>query len=257
MFFYFGKIAGLIFGPAGLVMILLIAAFIFYRRSILGRTLLACGMVLLWVLGAGMPSDPLIRGLEYKIPGVTVENAPVEPVIIVLGGFLNGTTAARPHPTFSHSADRLLQGFRLYRAGKAPLILISSGIVPIYGASTESEAEAARTILEEWGVPESAILVETKSQSTHENAVFSSRMLAARGIHRGLLVTSASHMPRAYGCFRKAGIEVVPAPADFLTGWAPPGLPLLLLPSADALYDSATALHEYLGLLAYRMRGWV
>src|SRR5581483_106464 len=239
MFFYFGKIADLIFGPVGIVLILMLAALIFYRRPRLGRILLACGIVGLWGLSASLTSDPLIRGLEYKLPGVTIENAPVEPVIIILGGFLNVPTKSRPHPAFMHAADRLVHGFRLYKAGKAPLILVSSGVVPMLGVGTQTESEAARTMLEEWGVPESAILVETRSASTHENAVFSAQMLAARGIHDALLVTSASHMPRAYACFRRAGLNVVAAPCDYLTGWAPPDAPFRILPTADNLKDSA------------------
>lgn len=256
MFFYFGKIAGLVFGPVGIIAIFMIAALIFYRRPRLGRGLLIAAILLLWAMSTDLLSDPLLRGLEYKVRSVTLENAPTEPVIIILGGFLNNTTKARPHPAFAHSADRLLQGFRLYRAGKAPLILITSGTVPMFGVGTQAESEAARTILEEWGVPESAILVETRSQSTHENAVFTSQMLAARGIHRGLLVTSASHMPRAYGCFRKAGMDVVPCPADYLTGWAAPDLPFRFLPNSEALNETAAAFHEYMGLFLYRLRGW-
>jgi uncharacterized SAM-binding protein YcdF (DUF218 family) len=256
MFFYFGKIAGVVFGPLGIVVILMLAALIFYRRPRLGRGLLITAVVLLWGMSAGMFSDPLLRALEYRVPSVSLENAPAEPVIIVLGGFLNTPTRARPHPVLTHSADRLVQAFRLYRAGKAPLILISSGTVPMFGVGTETESEAARTMLQEWGVPASAILVETHSQSTHENAVFSARLLAERGIRSALLVTSASHMPRAFACFRKAGMDVVACPADYLTGWAPADLPFRVLPHTEALNDTAAAFHEYMGLFLYKLRGW-
>src|SRR5439155_19340483 len=133
----------------------------------------------------------LVHGLESRIPGYTVETAPQEPVIVVLGGFIRPTSGSRARGKLTEAGDRLLQGFRLYRAGKAPLILVSGGEVPMLGKGSETEADAARIILLEWGVPDNAILVEKQSKSTAENARFSREMLAARGIKRALLVTSA------------------------------------------------------------------
>src|SRR5205085_6891262 len=96
--------------------------------------------------------------------------------------------------------------------------------VPMFGSGTQTEAEAARTVLEEWGVPESAILVETRSKNTAENGAFSRDVLATRGIQRVLLVTSAYHMPRAVAAFRRAGLQVSPSPTDIQTGWSEPDL---------------------------------
>jgi uncharacterized SAM-binding protein YcdF (DUF218 family) len=177
-------------------------------------------------------------------------------VVIVLGGFMRTANAAHPRGEFNDAADRLMQAFRLYKAGKAPLILVSGGDVPMFGKGIQTESESARSILEEWGVPESAILVETRSKDTEENAFFSRELLAQRGIHRALLVTSASHMPRAFATFRKLGLDVLPSPADYSTGWPAGDLPFQFLPGPDALNDSARALREYVGLLVYRIRGW-
>ena len=111
-------------------------------------------------------------------------------------------------------------------------------------------------LLREWGVPQEAIVVEDRSLNTRENALFSLRILAARNIRRILLVTSASHMPRAAAAFRKAGFEVTPAPADFQTGWDPLDVPLEWWPNAHSLAYSDIALKEWLGLVLYRLRGW-
>ena len=111
-------------------------------------------------------------------------------------------------------------------------------------------------LLEEWGIPAAAIEVEEASINTRENALFSYRLLSARGIRKIVLVTSAMHMPRAAGAFRKAGFEVIPAPADFRTGWGAPNPVFLWLPNAGSLEHSQTALHEWLGLWTYRLRGW-
>jgi uncharacterized SAM-binding protein YcdF (DUF218 family) len=111
-------------------------------------------------------------------------------------------------------------------------------------------------LMQEWGVPAEAILVEDRSLNTRENALFSFELLRARQIRRILLVTSATHMPRAAAVFRKAGFEVIPAPADFVTGWTSLDLPLDWWPGADALEKSDQAIKEWLGLWIYRLRGW-
>lgn len=257
MIFYFGKIAVLMFGPLGIVLLLLLIALLFFRRRPLaGRATLAAAIVILWAFSTHAVSQWLLRGLENQVPGYTVETAPMEPAIIVLGGFLHTPGGVRRRGEFMEASDRLLQGFRLYRAGKAPLILISGGEVPMFGKGMQTESEAARSILVEWGVPEAAILVETRSKNTEENARFSREVLGARGIQRALLVTSASHMPRAVRAFRKAGLEVSPSPTDYLTGWPEPDLPFRFLPGPEALLNSANALKEYVGLFIYRLRGW-
>jgi uncharacterized SAM-binding protein YcdF (DUF218 family) len=256
MIFYFGKLAALVFGPLGLTLILLLIALWFYRGRAIGRWTLAFAFLILWSLSTRFISQSLLRGLENQIPGYTVETAPQAPVVIVLGGFMRTANAAHPRGEFNDAADRLMQAFRLYKAGKAPLILVSGGDVPMFGKGIQTESESARSILEEWGVPESAILVETRSKDTEENAFFSRELLAQRGIHRALLVTSASHMPRAFATFRKLGLDVLPSPADYSTGWPAGDLPFQFLPGPDALNDSARALREYVGLLVYRIRGW-
>ena len=256
MIFYLGKIAALLFAPLGIVLILLFVVFALYRGRWWGRVILAAAILLLWGLSTQIISQILMRRLESQVPASPIENTPQEPAIIVLGGVMRPPSPAHKRGDFKDSVDRLLHGFRLYRAGKAPLILISSGSIPIFGNSLETESEAARSVLEEWGVPDSAILVETKSQNTAENGIFSRDMLAARGIHRALLVTSAYHMPRAVAAFRKAGLDVVPSPTDYSTGWPNPDLPFRFLPDAEALHYSTEALREYIGLFVYRIRGW-
>jgi uncharacterized SAM-binding protein YcdF (DUF218 family) len=251
MIFYFGKIAGNLFGPLGLAIILIVTALFLIRKARVARILAIAGVAILWLFSTRLVSQALLGGLESRIPGFTVETAPQEPVVIVLGGFMRAPGGSRKHGELSEAGDRLLQAFRLYRAGKAPLILVSGGAVPMLGNSSETESEAARTILLEWGVPDAAILIEKRSKNTEENARFSCEMLASRGIKRALLVTSA------VGAFRKAGLEVSPSPTNYLTGWPQPDLPFRILPDTGALNDSTVALHEYIGLLIYRLRGWM
>jgi uncharacterized SAM-binding protein YcdF (DUF218 family) len=98
--------------------------------------------------------------------------------------------------------------------------------------------------------------IEGGSINTHENALFSHRLLAGRGIGRIILVTSATHMPRAAAAYRKAGFDLVAAPADFQTGWQEPSAIFRWMPQAEAIFKSSKAIHEWLGLWVYRFRGW-
>jgi uncharacterized SAM-binding protein YcdF (DUF218 family) len=138
------------------------------------------------------------------------------------------------------------------------LVFCSGGNNPS-GGQTGKTPEAAwmARLLEEWNVPSTAIRTEIGSINTRENAVRSYQALAPLGIRRILLVTSAMHMPRAAGAFRKVGFEVIAVPSDFHSGWREPNTPSRWLPSVYSLANSDIALHEWLGIAIYRLRGWI
>jgi len=117
-----------------------------------------------------------------------------------------------------------------------------------------------------FGVPREAILLEDRSRNTYENAVESARILSDHGFERIVLVTSAMHMPRAYGVFRMTDLTVIPAPTDYLlthSDWVfyrqpDLGLQLInLLPKAEYLEMTEKALKEIIGLAVYRLQGWL
>ena len=107
-----------------------------------------------------------------------------------------------------------------------------------------------------YGVPPNSIIVESNSRNTHENAINTAAIWRERHFRSGLLVTSATHMPRALASFRKAGLDVTPWPADFRAFGYPPGSVFDFLPDAAALEMTTTAIKEWLGLAVYRLRGW-
>ena len=173
---------------------------------------------------------------------------------MLLAGGTQPISKYRVYPGLGSTSDRVWHAARLYHAGKAPLIIVSGGNT-WNKPDMQSGADAMRTLLEALGVPNTAILVEESSRTTHENAVFTAKLAAERGIKRVLLVTAAWHMPRAAATFRRVGLEMVPVPLDYTRGRVMPGI-LAILPHASALRSSSFALKEYLGLLAYRLRGW-
>jgi uncharacterized SAM-binding protein YcdF (DUF218 family) len=111
-----------------------------------------------------------------------------------------------------------------------------------------------RDLLLRAGVPNEMIWIENQSRSTHENAVFSSLILQRQAVRRVVLVVDARSMFRAAACLRRAGIEVVAAPSRFrylsatLEDW---------IPGWRAVQGNEITLHETVGLLWYRLRGWI
>lgn len=111
-----------------------------------------------------------------------------------------------------------------------------------------------RELLTSSGVPDAQIWVEERSRSTHENALYGGRILRQHGIGRIALVVEARSMVRAAASFRKQGFEVVAAPSDFRE-WEPIGDEVL--PSWKAIKGNEITAHEVLGLLWYKIHGWV
>jgi uncharacterized SAM-binding protein YcdF (DUF218 family) len=217
------------------------------------RALVIGAVLLLFAAGNGWTAYTLIHSLEDDYPAKSMESVPEVDVIVVLGGGLGLPHPPRTHTHLGSGADRLLYALQLYRADKAPRILLTGGnVFPQPGL--QSEAYYARELLGLWGVPEAAIVMETESRNTIQNAEHSARIIADRGWDEVLLVTSATHMHRAVLAFRHAGVSVTPAPTDFLAVDSQRPAVLSWVPSAGALSGTTHALHEYIGRLWYRLR---
>ncbi len=178
---------------------------------------------------------------------------PVEPagdVIIMLGG---GAMPDSPDvdgvgALCSSPANRLLTAVRLQRKLGVPILLSGGQVYEDTGA----EAKIARRILIDLGVPESKILVETRSINTTQNARYSAEILRAQGLTQPILVTSAFHMKRAVLNFKKQGIDVVPYPADYQVTHHPVFHYTKLRPQTEALLNNVTVLQETLRTLVTR-----
>ncbi|MDT8450315.1 MAG: YdcF family protein [Wenzhouxiangellaceae bacterium] len=239
-------IAALILPPAGPILLALVGLLLARRWVRTGTVLVLLSLAGLWLLAAPAVSDALRLSLERRFPAVPVDDVPRAQAIVVLGGGIDPPHARNPHPDLNDAADRYWHAFRLWRAGKAPEILISGGALPWTDARS-SEADAAVRFLVDLGVPARRVIVESTSLNTRQNANLSANVLRARGADRILLVTSALHMRRARALFEDQGLDVVPAATDQEVGNDPPGL-LRWLPDTEALDGSRRALKEYLAL---------
>ena len=179
-------------------------------------------------------------------------------VIVVLGGGTRAQAFPRTTSEVNEAGDRLLCA--------APRILLSGGNVPWLGSGSIPEAESMADILTAIGIPRDAIWTEPVSRNTRENAVETEALLESRGVTNVILVTSAMHMPRAYRIFAKTDLNITPIPADYLVTqedwnhYTQPDLVVQLvnlLPRAENLHWTTRALKEYVGILIYRLRGWL
>jgi len=257
MFNIASKLLAPLLSPLTLAVLLAVCSLLAWTHRRIAIRLLIASVTFLVVFSSTIPSSALVRSLEDQYPDSGME-VPAAQAIVVLGGAIRMPSGSHHATALVESSDRILTAFRLYRAGKAPLVFCSGGNSPMAGQTGKTpEADWMAALLREWNIPQSAIRLEGQSINTRENAVRSYRMLAPLGVHRILLVTSAMHMPRAAGAFRKAGFVVVAAAADFHSGWGEPNFLSLWSLRADNLVDTEEALHEWLGIGIYRLRGWI
>jgi uncharacterized SAM-binding protein YcdF (DUF218 family) len=222
-----------------------------YRRS--GFLAAVTAGLVLWIASMPVTARWALASLETRYPAVGVEALAPADVAIVLGGALALPNESNPYPDLKEGSDRVLQAFRLYAGGKARRVLLSGGHV--FASADPAEADVMRDLLISWGVPKDAILVESDSGTTAENAARSAEIWRKEGFSTGLLVTSAFHMPRALAAFRKAGLPVEPASTDARSGGFDPPWPLSILPDPAALEATGDVIKEWLGIWVYRLRG--
>ncbi|MBC7880776.1 MAG: YdcF family protein [Anaerolineae bacterium] len=259
MFLYLSKIIPLFFYPIGLSTFLtLLGLFWIWRKRLRWAvSSISLSVFILLFFSAPVVSMWLLDSLEDQYPEIPIEKLPKAQAIVVLGGSIAFPNSHHRDIELTDSSDRILHASRLYKAKKAPLILMSGGNIDFLGPSDlPPESQLMAQLAVEFGVPKEGLLTETTSRNTYENARNSLAVLQPKGIKQILLVTSAFHMPRSVAIFRKIGFTVIPATTDFRSGDGAEDPLLAILPSAQALNDSTLALKEWVGLFAYRLRGW-
>ncbi|MEQ1576741.1 MAG: YdcF family protein [Hyphomicrobium sp.] len=174
--------------------------------------------------------------------------------IIILGGFEDGwVSAGRGQLTINEAGERLTEGVRLARELPATKVLFSGGVGALWRAGEDATMPVA-AYLRAAGIENDRILVEGASRNTIENAQFSAELLKPNEGQRWVLVTSAAHMPRALGLYRKAGFAIQPWPVDYRTrGWQDVWRLFDRLPAG--LQRTDLAVTEWIGLLVARFTG--
>ena len=217
-----------------------------------GRRLFVLALLLLWVFCLPITAGLLMSGLE-RYPALQpndIEASQAQAIVVLGGGRIRDAQEYGGRDTVNQrSFYRLRYAANLARQSGLPVI--PSGGIAIRGNQAEARI-AAKILEEEFGVTVDQI--EHRSHTTWENALYTAQLMKKEGLTKVFLVTEAFHMPRSIYAFEHQGLEVIPAPTHFKH--LPDERYALsdILPSAKALSYSADALHEYLGLLWYRLR---
>jgi uncharacterized SAM-binding protein YcdF (DUF218 family) len=194
---------------------------------------------------------------RWEVPGTRIENLAYHETAIVLGGMFEYNNDLDVL-SVRRGGDRIWQTLSLYHRGKIKYILISGA----HGFVTDRGLDEARQLRDElvvWGIPKEHILIDSISKNTHENAVESVKVLKNKKLMDKpvLLVTSATHMKRAWACFDKAGLKTTPYSTDHFTGkkrayhWEE-----YIMPSVSTTNDWSRLTKEWVGYLMYRIMGY-
>jgi len=253
--FIFGKLVWAAVQPGNLLLLCLLAGILLFllTRGRRGRVLVglsAVGFVLLAVAPIG---PAMLMTLEQRLPRPAALPEKIDGIIVLGGGVDPALSLSYGETVFNSAVARVLAGVALaHRHPEAKLALVGGegGFVPVGLA----ESRATLGFVVEQRIAPARIVLEERSRSTHENAVYAKELIRPAPGDIWILVTSAYHMPRAVASFDAVGWAVIPYSVDYRidpqTGLRA-NFSLL-----DGLSDTSLAGKEWAGLVGYRLMGW-
>jgi uncharacterized SAM-binding protein YcdF (DUF218 family) len=255
VFFFLSKTLGIMLLPvnfligAGVLGALLLAT----RWKSLGRRLMIVSPVLLAICGFSPLGNLLLYPLEQRFPPWDASRGAPDGIIVLGASIEAEISAARGTPVVRSAPDRILAAAALAQRYPKARIVFSGGSGNLISGGAR-EADFAGAVFESLGIAKSRLIMERRSRNTQENAEFSRALVAPKDGERWLLVTSAFHMPRSVGLFRKAGFAVEPYPVDW---WVGGRGDLLAFSSVaiEGLERTDIAVREWIGLAAYWATG--
>ena len=255
MFYYVAKIAWFFATPSNLLVTLAFAglALTFTKRAMVGARLALGAIAALLIAGLSPLGNALMLPLEERFPAFVEDGAPIAGVVVIGGTFDTEATNEHGQMALNETGERLVALGDLARRYPNARIIYSGGGSE-FTPDTTPEATLVENTISELGVAPERLIYERRSLNTYQNAVYAKDAAKPNPGERWLLVTSAFHMPRAMGVFRKAGFAVIPYPVDFRTA----GAKSLLRPFAfvsEGLRRTDVAAKEWIGLAAYYVSG--
>jgi uncharacterized SAM-binding protein YcdF (DUF218 family) len=246
LFFVLSKTIGIMLLPANLLIgIGLFGAILLVSRwATLGRKLLVTSVVLLSICAFSPLGNWLLYPLESRFPPWNAARGAPDGIVVLGGAIAPERSEAHGFAVFTDSADRMIATAELARRYPNARIVFSGGSANLISGDAR-EADYASAVFESLGVSKERLTMERRSRNTLENAEFSKALAVPKNGERWLLVTSAFHMPRSVGLFRKAGFAVEPYPVDWRMG------------GREDLWKFGTNLSGGLGRLDLGMREWI
>jgi uncharacterized SAM-binding protein YcdF (DUF218 family) len=256
LFFALSKTLGIILLPTNfLVGVGLLGAILLATRWVLlGRKILVASAVLLAICGFSPLGNWLLYPLEARFPPWDATRGAPDGIVVLGGPIDPGLSLAHDTAVFRGSVDRVIATAALALRYPKARIVYSGGNDNLVFDDTAKETDYALAVFEGLGISRERLLMEGRSRNTQENAEFSKALAAPKNGERWLLVTSAYHMPRSVGAFRKAGFAIEPYPVDWRMGRRS-NLLAFSIYAIDGLGRVETATREWAGLAAYWLSG--
>jgi len=255
LFFIFSKTIGVMLLPINVLIELgvLGVALLATRVAWLGRRLLVVSMLLLAVVGFSPLGNLLLYPLEQRFPPWDATSGAPDGIIVLGGPVDPDLSLAHRTPAVTSSPDRMITAAALaHRYPNARLVYTGGSARLIF--NDQKEADYAEEVFESLGIAKSRLIMERLSRNTAENAAFTRDLVKPKAGERWVLVTSAFHMPRSVGLFRKVGFPVEPYPVDWRVGGREDLISFTNV-AGDGLGRTDTAVREWMGLVAYRLTG--
>jgi uncharacterized SAM-binding protein YcdF (DUF218 family) len=256
-FFVFSKILPAFFYPLPLVLLLIFVASWWLKKNPV-RWVIRLFVVLLWVLATPWAAN--LVSTWWEVPRSSRAQLPVvSDVAVVLGGMSNPVISTPEHLEFNQAAERVTEAVQLYKEGRVRALLITSGSGDLLDQESV-EAPGLASWARSMGVPVEALVVESKSRNTRENATLSLPLAEAKGFKSFVLVTSAAHMRRSEAIFRKAGYDkagrtLVLWPVD--TRQDVTKFPFNAVADPSSLATVQSVVKEAVGYLVYFVQGYL
>ncbi len=255
MFFYSAKIGWFLIQPSSLILLLILfsALLLWTRWAWFGRRMVLLGALLFLIAGLSPLGHIMYIPLEDRFERADLKNIKPDGIIVLGGAEETLIAEARNVPALNEAGERILETAMLAWRFPETRVVFTGGTANIlYGGV--SEADSARTHLTSLGLSADRLILEDKSRDTYENALYTRVLLAPKPGERWLLVTSAGHMPRAVGCFRALGFDVLPWPVDYRTRGKEDMMRMFDKPS-QGLRRVDRAAREWIGILVYYVLG--
>jgi uncharacterized SAM-binding protein YcdF (DUF218 family) len=255
LFFVLSKTLGQMLLPTNfLIGVGLLGAILLATRfASLGRKLMVASAVWLAICGFSPLGKLLLYPLESRFPPWDAARGAPDGIVVLGGSIDADLSAAHGAAIVRTAADRIIAAAALAHRYPNARVIFSGGN-PNLVSNDAREADFAGALFESLGTSKARLMMERRSRNTEENAEFSKTLAAPKDGERWLLVTSALHMPRSIGLFRKAGFNVEAYPVDWRVGERADLLTFSAI-ALDGLGRTDVAMREWMGLVAYRATG--
>ena len=252
MFFILSKLFVFVVTPLTWIIVLLLFA-LFSKVETRKKKCLRWSLYLTLFFSNSFIFNNCVR--MWEIPATRFEDLKTYDYGIVLGGMsVNDEDMNRVQ--FYRGVDRLIQTIDLYKRGVIKKIIFTGGSGRVLHPEMK-EGEELKPYILKMGVKEEDLYVENESQNTRQNALFTKELID-KGKLTGsyLLITSAFHMRRSLGCFKKVGIAVTPYSTDRYGGKNKWEFDYIFIPNISSLNDWTGIIHEMIGFVVYKISGY-